>query len=553
MKLIPTLPYEAYQKFSAWKHQQKLLESTISQEDDKLQEVKEDIERACALIMGRWPFFGAFIYRFRVLYVPADHPQIQTMATDGKNIFVNPAFALSLTDIQTVFVFCHEILHNVMLHFARGEAKGISPQQHDTWNIALDLEINPMLVDEGILSADQLKNELKGLYEEKYLDMPAEEIFDLLSKGQKMPSLPQQLLDKMKKQQSQLPKTPPPPQPGQSQPQKPGQGQPQKPGQGQPQQGQGKPQPGSGQGEEGEGEGQGQGQGQGQGKTGSGGQSQGQGKPQPGQGGSAGVEDEDGEPANPAGNGIGGVISAEESVKIQKELGVPVEVASKKESEQIINEALSQKKHIKGSQSRGTGKGLLQRALDRFAKPQVNWKNELRRIIGKMLSQDEEYFGKKKYLHRDEYVYGDRARERELKSAIMPVDTSGSMGDDELRTVLGEVYGIIRSKKIRRTEVVYFDHGIQGHDVVKNPPKFDWSKAKGGGGTSFVEPMALIAKEYKGGNLELAVFCTDGYGDTETLTSKQKFGKRFIWLIIDNPSFVAPFGKVVHITSKTKK
>jgi predicted metal-dependent peptidase len=297
-----------------------------------------------------------------------------------------------------------------------------------------------------------------------------------------------------------------------------------------------------------DGKGGGEGQGSGQGH----GQGQGQGN-QAGKAGGGGGSDKEEETPDAKANGIGGVISTDESAQIQKELGVPVELPSKKESEQIINEALAQKKHIKGSTGRGTGKGLLQRALDRFAKPQVNWKNELRRIIGKMLSKDEEYFGKKKYLHRDEYIYGDRPNERELKSAIMPVDTSGSMGDDELRLILGEVYGIIRSKKIRRTEVVYFDHGIQGHDIVKNPPRFDWSKAKGGGGTSFVEPMALIAKEYKAGKLELAVFCTDGYGDQETLTSKVKFDKRFVWLIINNPGFKAPFGKVVHITTKNSK
>jgi hypothetical protein len=81
-------------------------------------------------------------------------------------------------------------------------------------------------------------------------------------------------------------------------------------------------------------------------------------------------------------------------------------------------------------------------------------------------------------------------------------------------------------------------------EILLSPAKY-WS--------FFVEPMALIAKEYKAGKLELAVFCTDGYGDQETLTSKVKFDKRFVWLIINNPGFKAPFGKVVHITTKNSK
>lgn len=512
-KLIPTLTFESFGNLEKWKGQQALLEAAKSQSAPDLDEVKDDIERSIATIVGMYPFFGAFIYRFRILYVEWNHPHIQTMATDGKNIFINPAFAASLTDAQTTFVLCHEILHNVMVHFLRATAKGVD--DHERWNVAADYEINPMLVDEGLLTAAQVKDELHGLYDEKYLDLPAEEIYDR-TPSKKMPPLPQWLLDKIKKEIEKQNK------------QNKGQ---QQQGQGQSQPGQGQPQPGQGQPGSGSGEGQGQGQ---------------PGQGQPGQGSGSGSGN--GEVFK--GEGIGGILTKEQSVQIQKELGVPVEVATEKDGNKLIEEAYQNKQHIKSSTSRGTGKGLLQRAIERMAKPQVNWKNELRRIIGKMTARSEEYFGKKKHLYRGDYLYGDKESEGALKTAVMTVDTSGSMGDDELKAILTEIYDIIKSKKIKKTEIVYFDDGIQGIDIVKNPPHFDWSKAKGGGGTSFIQPIEHIAKRNKQGKLELAVFCTDGYGDQNKLDKNPKFAKKFIWLIIDNPGWEAPFGRVIHINTK---
>jgi hypothetical protein len=123
--------------------------------------------------MGKYKFFGEFVYKFRFLYTY----DVDTMATDGKNIFVNPQFCSTLTDAQIVFIVCHEILHNVLVHFLRGANKGV---EHRKWNIATDLEINPMLVEEGLLTREEVKNDIKGLYEDKYIGLPAEEIYDQL-------------------------------------------------------------------------------------------------------------------------------------------------------------------------------------------------------------------------------------------------------------------------------------------------------------------------------------------------------------------------------------
>jgi uncharacterized membrane protein YgcG len=186
-KIKNILPFQEFGEYTLWKNSSRILESVDTQNDPSLEEVKEDVDRCLAKIVGKFPFFGAFVYRFRILYVNPNDRDIQTMATDGKNIFINPKFAMSLTYDQMVFILCHEILHNVMVHFMREQNKGIT--DHRRWNIAADYEINPMLVDEGILTASEVKNDIRGLYSEKYLGMSAEEIYDEIG-GQNMPTPP---------------------------------------------------------------------------------------------------------------------------------------------------------------------------------------------------------------------------------------------------------------------------------------------------------------------------------------------------------------------------
>lgn len=157
-----------------------LKESTDAKVDlDKLQkQVESDIERCYAIIIGRYKFFAEFIYNLRVLYTY----RVDTMATDGKNIFINPKFANSLTDKQCVFVLCHEILHCLLVHFTRAKAHSVNlgnEAEREKWNYAADYELNPMLVEEGLLTKEEVKK-MGALYDEKYIDKTAEWIYDNL-------------------------------------------------------------------------------------------------------------------------------------------------------------------------------------------------------------------------------------------------------------------------------------------------------------------------------------------------------------------------------------
>jgi hypothetical protein len=106
-----------------------------------------------------------------------DHPSIQTMATDGVHLFINPFFGASLTLDEFIFVILHEVLHNQWLHFYRQThpSKKLSKElQHTLWNIATDLEINPRLERNPALEGKIYKD---GLFLDKPISQASDYIF----------------------------------------------------------------------------------------------------------------------------------------------------------------------------------------------------------------------------------------------------------------------------------------------------------------------------------------------------------------------------------------
>lgn len=172
------LKYDAFNKFTKFVN-----ESKDTQNDPNnllLKEVKGDVSRCVSLLIATMPFFGEYLLTCRFLY---GSPDVPTMATDGKNIFINERFASTLSDTQMTFILAHEVLHCVLQHHTRMADKlgsHVSQAQATKWNYAADYEINPMLVQEGLISKHEVKDVLKGCYEDKYLGQAAEYIYDQL-------------------------------------------------------------------------------------------------------------------------------------------------------------------------------------------------------------------------------------------------------------------------------------------------------------------------------------------------------------------------------------
>ena len=128
--------------------------------------VKLMIKKDCA-------FFATLILQTPVYWLTAD--EVDTAATDGKNLFFNPEFFLGLAPDERIFLVLHEVMHNVYNHGIR-----LGFRDHTTWNEAGDYVINDDLIQRGF------KMPKDGLHDVGYRGMSADEIYeDLISKKDK--------------------------------------------------------------------------------------------------------------------------------------------------------------------------------------------------------------------------------------------------------------------------------------------------------------------------------------------------------------------------------
>lgn len=112
---------------------------------DNLSGVELKMARCKTELVLRYPFYATLALSMEWVRVPADHPEIQTMATDGERYYWNEGFVEKMSLDECRFVICHEIMHCVFMHMNR--LAGRDPYR---WNVATDYVINDMLVADKV-------------------------------------------------------------------------------------------------------------------------------------------------------------------------------------------------------------------------------------------------------------------------------------------------------------------------------------------------------------------------------------------------------------------
>ena len=112
-------------------------------------------------------FFATLILQTPVYWVTAD--EVNTAATNGINLYINPDFFLGLEPEERLFLILHEIMHNVYNHNTR---RGF--RDAITWNEAADYVINDELIQRNF------KMPAGGLHNVDYRDMSADEVYEIL-------------------------------------------------------------------------------------------------------------------------------------------------------------------------------------------------------------------------------------------------------------------------------------------------------------------------------------------------------------------------------------
>ena len=117
------------------------------------------------------PFFAALS-----LYAEIDFSnEVQLAATNGKKIIFNPITYIQLPPSERDGVFLHELLHMALLHHLR---RGV--RDHYIFNIAADIVVNGMIVNEG-----NFKIPKYGIRDEDLEHLSVEEVYELIIKNKK--------------------------------------------------------------------------------------------------------------------------------------------------------------------------------------------------------------------------------------------------------------------------------------------------------------------------------------------------------------------------------
>ena len=106
------------------------------------------------------------------------------------------------------------------------------------------------------------------------------------------------------------------------------------------------------------------------------------------------------------------------------------------------------------------------------------------------------------------------------------IDTSGSMGRDELAEALSGIKNIIENDKHCKTTVLECDAEVHKEYVVKKVRDID-PKLKGGGGTT-MGPGLIRAREL---GVDVCLGFTDGYTENINAIPRKLLPKKIIWVV----------------------
>lgn len=141
--------------------------------------IKDRISNLKASLLFDFPFFGHFLSNTEII----EDSSIPTISTNGVRIYYNPDFFDKLSDIELKAVWIHECLHMVYSHC---DKKRYITRNRKKWNIATDyvinLEISELDPRKIKLPSKILINEkeFKPFLDQKYKNMYAEQVYDLL-------------------------------------------------------------------------------------------------------------------------------------------------------------------------------------------------------------------------------------------------------------------------------------------------------------------------------------------------------------------------------------
>ena len=154
---------------------------------------------------------------------------------------------------------------------------------------------------------------------------------------------------------------------------------------------------------------------------------------------------------------------------------------------------------------RGTLPAGMERELGALEPAKLDWRAHLWRYLART-PVDFEGFDRR-FIGRGLYL---EALEGESLRVFVGIDTSGSIGDREMKGFLSEVQGILRAYPHLVCDLFYVD--AEAHGPYRLHPSGETPRPVGGGGTDFRPFFDAVAPALEEHGESVCIYLTDGYG-----------------------------------------
>ena len=212
-----------------------------------------------------------------------------------------------------------------------------------------------------------------------------------------------------------------------------------------------------------------------------------------------------------------------------------------REVDQAIRQGLMAQQKIAG---KGTGNRDLE--LEGLLAPKIDWREVLREFIKASCSaKDTSSWRRVNRRFLSQGMYMPSLIGEKVGHIAIAIDTSGSIGGQELADFLSEVKGIAEEVNPETVDLLYWDCQVAAHEEYSGSQVGDIinsTKPRGGGGTS---PSCV--SEYMNEKKivpECTIVLTDGYVGNDW---GNEWPSQVLWCIVGGNNAVAPNGKTLHI------
>ena len=181
----------------------------------------------------------------------------------------------------------------------------------------------------------------------------------------------------------------------------------------------------------------------------------------------------------------------------------------------------------------------------------LDWRTLLNDFIQEDLCDYSFYPPDRRFGDSDFFLPDFNEKDERVENLLFMIDTSGSMKDDDI----GEVYGEIKSAieqfdgKIKGW-LGFFDGSVTEPKPFENQEEFKAIRIQGGGGTSFLPIFHYVRDYMQDKNITSIIILTDGYAPYPE--EYERMNIPVLW-IVNNNDATPPWGMIARLPRKQNK